>query len=177
IGINAHSQIKISGKITDEHQNPLSDVQIQIGNSETFSDVNGNYELNSIEKGNYKIHIYLEGFEELMQEINLTQNQTLNFILSESITVLEESVIQHKHQKNIENAATVNQEFLRSEFAGSLAKSLEKIPGIQAMEIGSGTSKPVIRGLGFNRILVAERSEEHTSELQSRENLVCRLLL
>ncbi|HLV24090.1 MAG TPA: carboxypeptidase-like regulatory domain-containing protein, partial [Moheibacter sp.] len=79
IGINAHSQIKISGKITDEHQNPLSDVQIQIGNQETFSNLNGNYELNSIEKGNYKIHIYLEGFNELIQEINLTQNQTLNF--------------------------------------------------------------------------------------------------
>src|SRR5690606_41439402 len=26
-------------------------------------------------------------------------------------------------------------------------------------------------------VLVADRSEEHTSELQSRENLVCRLLL
>src|SRR5690606_42056957 len=36
-------------------------------------------------------------------------------------------------------------------------------------------------GLGAGRILLAlprrQRSEEHTSELQSRENLVCRLLL
>src|SRR5690606_40377378 len=30
---------------------------------------------------------------------------------------------------------------------------------------------------GKDRIYVNERSEEHTSELQSRENLVCRLLL
>src|SRR5690606_40899006 len=30
---------------------------------------------------------------------------------------------------------------------------------------------------GRRRIKIAERSEEHTSELQSRENLVCRLLL
>src|SRR5690606_41622191 len=30
--------------------------------------------------------------------------------------------------------------------------------------------------LGLDRLL-ADRSEEHTSELQSRENLVCRLLL
>src|SRR5690606_40327219 len=29
----------------------------------------------------------------------------------------------------------------------------------------------------FTKILVESRSEEHTSELQSRENLVCRLLL
>src|SRR5436309_5640139 len=33
------------------------------------------------------------------------------------------------------------------------------------------------RVAGQRRALEAERSEEHTSELQSRENLVCRLLL
>src|SRR5690606_9757639 len=32
-------------------------------------------------------------------------------------------------------------------------------------------------GIGLDEVLVALRSEEHTSELQSRENLVCRLLL
>src|SRR5690606_41639329 len=30
---------------------------------------------------------------------------------------------------------------------------------------------------GFQRVALQDRSEEHTSELQSRENLVCRLLL
>src|SRR5690606_41077025 len=36
----------------------------------------------------------------------------------------------------------------------------------------------VVRGgVGDKSALLAARSEEHTSELQSRENLVCRLLL
>src|SRR5690606_42155086 len=36
-----------------------------------------------------------------------------------------------------------------------------------------------LRGIGAQRrqLLGVDRSEEHTSELQSRENLVCRLLL
>src|SRR5690606_40659162 len=34
-----------------------------------------------------------------------------------------------------------------------------------------------ITTMGENLVFVAARSEEHTSELQSRENLVCRLLL
>lgn len=156
MGINAYSQIKISGKITDEQNNPLSDVLIQIGEFETISDENGFYQFNSIEKENHEIHIYSDGFNELIKEINLTQNQIFNFTLSKSVMILEESVIKHSHQKNINNVETVNQEFLQAEYSGSLAKSLEKIPGIQAMEIGSGTSKPVIRGLGFNRVLVAE---------------------
>src|SRR2546421_8557746 len=32
-------------------------------------------------------------------------------------------------------------------------------------------------GPAFERLAVAQRSEEHTSELQSRSDLVCRLLL
>lgn len=156
MGINAHTQIKISGKITDEQKNPLQQVTVQIGDSEASSDENGNYLFDSIEKGKYQIHIHLEGYMELIQTISVTQNQTFNFTLSKDLVVLEESVIKHAHEKEIKNIQTINQEFLQSEYSGSLAKSLEKIPGIQAMEIGSGTSKPVIRGLGFNRVLVAE---------------------
>src|SRR5690606_40386034 len=36
---------------------------------------------------------------------------------------------------------------------------------------------PYLLGMSVYRITVRDRSEEHTSELQSRENLVCRLLL
>src|SRR2546429_6881449 len=36
---------------------------------------------------------------------------------------------------------------------------------------------PVAAQLGKNRLLIVSRSEEHTSELQSRLHLVCRLLL
>ncbi len=154
--INAHSQIKISGKMTDEQKNPLSDVHIQIGKLETSSDANGNFRFNSIEKGSHQIHIYLEGYNELIQDISITQSQTFNFTLSKSVFILDETIIKHAHNKDVTNVETVNQEFLQSQYSGSLAKSLEKIPGIQAMEIGSGTSKPVIRGLGFNRILVVE---------------------
>src|SRR5690606_42133160 len=34
-----------------------------------------------------------------------------------------------------------------------------------------------LRQFGFSALALRARSEEHTSELQSRENLVCRLLL
>src|SRR5436309_10784296 len=42
-------------------------------------------------------------------------------------------------------------------------------PGDRVIEIGAG--------LGSLTLALDARSEEHTSELQSRENLVCRLLL
>jgi iron complex outermembrane receptor protein len=58
----------------------------------------------------------------------------------------------------------VGNTFLKQHFAGSLMQSLETIPGVKAMSIGSGQSKPVIRGLGFNRMIVAENGIKHEGQ-------------
>ena len=41
---------------------------------------------------------------------------------------------------------------------------LENIAGIQSMDIGMGSSKPMIRGLGFNRIAVSENGIKHEAQ-------------
>jgi iron complex outermembrane receptor protein len=74
---------------------------------------------------------------------------------------LEEVVVQSSYQKtsNLHSAQPVEvagKTFLREYFTGNLAQTLEHIPGIHSMAIGSGFSKPVIRGMGFNRISVTE---------------------
>ncbi len=58
----------------------------------------------------------------------------------------------------------VDRNYLRSNFAGSLMQSLQQIPGVKAMSIGSGQSKPAIRGLGFNRMVVAEDGIKHEGQ-------------
>jgi len=50
----------------------------------------------------------------------------------------------------------VEKDFLSGHFTGNLIQALEHIPGIRSMDIGSGFSKPMIRGMGFNRISVTE---------------------
>src|SRR2546430_1574612 len=50
------------------------------------------------------------------------------------------------------------------------------VPTVEVVEVGNGgTSIAWIDGIG--NVRVGPRSEEHTSELQSQSNLVCRLLL
>ena len=58
----------------------------------------------------------------------------------------------------------ISREFLQQNFAGSLMQTLEGIPGVKAMAIGSGQSKPTIRGLGFNRLAVAEDGIKHEGQ-------------
>ena len=42
--------------------------------------------------------------------------------------------------------------YLTQHFTGNFATTLSTLPGVNVISIGSGYGKPVIRGLGFNRI-------------------------
>ncbi len=66
--------------------------------------------------------------------------------------------------RSSQSAVQVNHEYLQQHFAGSLMQTLEGIPGVKAMAIGSGQSKPTIRGLGFNRLAVSEDGIKHEGQ-------------
>lgn len=62
------------------------------------------------------------------------------------------------------NIKTVNQAFIQRNLGGSLMKTLERLPGISTIGIGSGQSKPLIRGLGFNRVVVLDKGVKHEGQ-------------
>src|SRR3712207_8417743 len=62
----------------------------------------------------------------------------------------------------------------------TLFRSVRTVPGFPTMVLEIANWSGVDLGLGYyngQRMYQAARSEEHTSELQSRQYLVCRLLL
>ncbi len=76
------------------------------------------------------------------------------------VTLDEVIVVSSLQQKKIDRSPQVielvNSADLIRNFSGNLMKSLEHIPGVQSMSVGSGFSKPMIRGVGFNRVSVTE---------------------
>lgn len=156
IGIAASAQITIQGKITDEFGFELPDVEVKIGPVQTFTAPNGTYQIILPKEGNYTIDIQKEEYVNIHIHKFLSSITELNFQLKKGVVNLEEAILESHKSIQTTNKTRINQDFINREYSGSLAKSLEKIPGIQAMEIGSSTSKPVIRGLGFNRISISE---------------------
>ena len=72
---------------------------------------------------------------------------------------------QHDFQmKSSQNKVQVSHEYIQQHFEGSLMQTLQTIPGVKAMAIGSGQSKPAIRGLGFNRLAVSEDGIKHEGQ-------------
>ena len=82
---------------------------------------------------------------------------------------LKEVVVNGSSSKEVQmksalNVVRANKQFIEENFSGSLMQTLSRLPGVQAMSVGSGESKPVIRGLGFNRVLVAENGIKHEGQ-------------
>lgn len=70
--------------------------------------------------------------------------------------VISESYRNAKNRSEAQHFDVIGKEALQRHLSGSLMQSLEQVPGVQSMDIGSGFSKPMIRGMGFSRVLVAE---------------------
>ncbi len=70
--------------------------------------------------------------------------------------VVTESYQQRQVKKSALTVEVVEKDFLRKHFTGNFMQTMANIPGVQAMDIGSGFSKPMIRGMAFNRIAVLE---------------------
>ncbi len=84
-------------------------------------------------------------------------------IMLNGVTVVDAAKRDYQ-MRSSQNSVRINQAYLAENIAGSLMQSLEGIPGIKAMSIGSGQSKPTIRGLGFNRMVVTEDGIKHEGQ-------------
>lgn len=89
--------------------------------------------------------------------------------MRDNVTLGEVVVDGNSSQKDIQmrsalNTVSVGKSYIEANFGGSLMQSLSRLPGVKAMSIGSGESKPTIRGLGFNRLVVAENGIKHQGQ-------------
>ncbi len=71
---------------------------------------------------------------------------------------------QHMNPVTSMSSVTVDAERLNEQIPASLSKGLSSIAGVQASSIGSGQSKPAIRGLGFNRLAVLHDGIRHEGQ-------------
>jgi iron complex outermembrane receptor protein len=93
----------------------------------------------------------------------------LNIKLESTALSLNEVEIADNYYETVKKANPMNIEIVSDDFlhhntGGSLMQSLSRLPGISSIDIGSGQSKPLIRGLGFNRVLVTENGITHESQ-------------
>ena len=164
-GIITGQNLKLSGVIKDSNNQALEGATISLGQQTTYSDQQGNYLLANLKSQKDSLYINYVGYEPQRIWIDLNSDQNHNFYLDYSSYDLDQIVISKSiANQGVANAKVVFANQVQNNYQGSLSKSLSNLAGVNSMDIGSGGSKPVIRGLGFNRLVVAQNGSKQEGQ-------------
>jgi iron complex outermembrane receptor protein len=163
--VSAQNGINLKGTVTDEKTGErLEDAHVYIHELEKgeVTDKSGKFEFENLKPGNYHLHITRIGYAPLIVDVPLAGNLDLGTLrLKESTSELRQVEIEDSRFRTTKNEISqsitvVDKEFIDKNPGSSFAGILTKVPGVQAVTTGTGIAKPLIRGLGFNRVAVAE---------------------
>lgn len=155
-------KLVLSGKITDKKSGEsLPGVTIYFPDLKTgtLSNDDGAYKIENLPKTKVLVQVSYIGYKTITSNIDLATVTTKNFELDESATELHEVVV-----TGMSNATEINRtpspivsmpalQLLQTS-ATNIIDALTSKPGISQITTGSGISKPVIRGLGYNRVVI-----------------------
>lgn len=156
-----NAQNKITGKITDPDNLPLVGATIFIPDLSkgTVADSNGSYELLNLPLGKIQIQFSFLGYANHIETVVLKgEDLELNIRLTPSAIEAEEIVVSGGYNSTQhENAVKIDVlklNPLTNKSTPNFTELLTQVPGVDMISKGSGVSKPVIRGLSMNDILV-----------------------
>ncbi|MEW6467823.1 MAG: TonB-dependent receptor [Bacteroidota bacterium] len=152
----------LSGKITDKTTGQaLQGAYIALPDLKriTTSAADGSYRIDELPLTSVLVQVSFKGYKTIIETIDLTTGQTRDFALEASITEINEIVVTG-HSFSTEKNKTptpisiVPQLTLLQTPSSNIIDALASQPGLSQVTTGSSISKPVIRGLGYNRVVV-----------------------
>lgn len=123
------------------------------------TDKNGEYTFSSIpERGNFLVEVRYIGYRSSTQKVNLSDVTPVNFALQPSVIEVHEVVVtgspgSSSSQRNSTSVTSVSKEEMLRRPSNNIIDALSKVPGVSQITTGAAVSKPVIRGLSYNRII------------------------
>lgn len=170
----------IKGSVQDEKGHPLPGATVLLspgvrgtsapaGGSGTITSPAGTFILDEVPAGSYSFSVSFLGYRPFRNTLEVSGPVRMQITLQPEIQTLHEVLIEGNYAEIRQaesslNLEFANEEFLRRHLAGSLMHSLDRLPGVDAIGIGAGQSKPVIRGLAFNRVVVVENGIRHEGQ-------------
>ena len=160
--ISAQSKLSLSGKITD-HQTgePLAGASVYFPDfhTGTVSDNKGLYIIKNIPQGKYLLEISYLGYSSVVETVELFGDLQKDFSLTKSyienqaVTVMGVSSATSVKKMPIPVNILKREDLFRNA-STNLIDNLAKTPGVSQVSTGPAISKPFIRGLGYNRVIV-----------------------
>jgi len=155
---SAWAQHSLSGKISGNDQ-PLAGAVVSIVELKygTTTDAQGHYEI-AVPAGRYLVEVSFVGFATVVHSVTVAGATTFTIDLNPAITSLNEVIVTGvatatEKQKSPISVATMDRDEILEKASTNVIDAISKVPGVSAITDGQSISKPVIRGLGYNRVL------------------------
>lgn len=156
------SKTTLSGKITDKQTGAtLPGVSIYFPDLKTgaVSTLDGSYFVDNLPDKKILIQISFIGYKTIIETIDLSTVTTKDFAMETSVKEMNEVVVTGHSQAGEKNRTptpitSISKVELQQNASSNIIDAIAKQPGISQITTGSGISKPVIRGLGYNRVVV-----------------------
>ncbi len=153
---------KITGEVTDKTSGQsIAGVTITIPDlkTATYTDSNGAYLLQGLPVGEYLIQVTAIGYASETKVVDLGNTYSVDFKLSVSNYELSDVIVTSLGNTTTRKRATipitvVTNKMIQEGVASTAIDLVASQPGVNETTEGSGTSKPQINGLGFDRVLV-----------------------
>ncbi len=166
------AQNQLSGTILDSHnKEPLKGVTINIPDLKTgaISDSSGIYSVKNIPEGTYLVAIALTGYATRLETVVIKGTVQKSYTLDESSTQLKEVVVTGvisatDEQKTPVSFSIMTQKEILENSSTNVIDAVAKTPGVSGITDGQSISKPVIRGLGYNRVLTVNDGVEQVDQ-------------
>ncbi len=158
---NLIEKTSISGKITDSKSGEsLPGVSIYFPDFKTGTTTlaDGTYHLDNLPKTKVLIQVTFLGYKMIAETIDLNVIKIQDFKMEESVTELNEVVVTGLSKSAQSNRTPSPITIIPSiqliqTSSGNIIDAISKQPGVSQITTGPGIAKPVIRGLGYNRIV------------------------
>ncbi len=155
------AQNSLSGKIIHKEDNEtvvgatIYIPELRIGAS---SDVNGTYRISNLPKGTFTVQVSYVSHRTVIEKVTIDGATTKDFTMENAAQSLEEVIVSGSSTKTVIKEspipiAAITQLRLLQQSSTNLIDAVAKLPGMSQVSTGAGLSKPIIRGLGFNRVI------------------------
>lgn len=161
-GVHPNSfRASLSGKIIDAKTGevlPGASIYFTDDKIGTIADANGKYLLTNIPFGHHVVEVSHTGYNNLVEHIEITADMQKDFALSPVIVENQGVIVTGvSGATSIRKApvpvTSIRKSALLQTASSNIIDALSHVPGVSQLSTGPAISKPVIRGLGYNRVV------------------------
>ena len=156
------NKVTLRGQVTDAVDGEAvigASIYLPLLKQGTVTDANGRYTIEGLPAVKTTIQVSYVGHQTIIQTVDLHMQQSMDFVLHEKNALLGEVVVtgltgSSLAQRSPSPISVVSPTELLQTPSTNIIDAVAHQPGVSQITTGSGISKPVIRGLGYNRIVV-----------------------